>query len=112
VQRFFLRFLDRDILQRAHPARGRFRSLLLASLKHYMLNEYDRARAAKRGGGVPLLTLDMSAVEGRYPLEPRDTLDPERLYERRWVLTMIQRVSMSNDRRGAGGKHDDVIPLA
>jgi RNA polymerase sigma factor (sigma-70 family) len=91
VQGFFLRFLDRDILQRAQPARGRFRSLLLASLKHYMLNEYDRARAAKRGGGVTLLALDISAAEGRYALEPRDALDPERLYERRWALTMMQR---------------------
>ena len=89
VQGFFLRLLDREILRRAQPERGRFRSFLLASLKHFMINEYDRARAAKRGGGARPLTLDITAAEGRYALEPKDTLDPERLYERRWAQTLL-----------------------
>jgi len=89
VQGFFLRLLDRELLRRAQPERGRFRSFLLASLKHFMINEYDRARAVKRGGGVAPLRLDIAAAEGRYALEPKDTLDPERLYERRWAQTLL-----------------------
>ena len=94
VQGFFLRLLDRKILQRAQPERGRFRSFLLASLKHFMINEYDRARAAKRGGGAVPLTLDITAAEGRYALEPRDTLDPERLFERRWAQTLFRQAQV------------------
>ena len=90
VQGFFLRVLDREILRHAQPERGRFRSFLLASLKHFMINEYDRARAAKRGGGVAPLTLDITAAEGRYALEPKDALDPERLFERRWAQTLLR----------------------
>jgi RNA polymerase sigma factor (sigma-70 family) len=94
VQGFFLRLLDREILQRAQPERGRFRSFLLASLKHFMINEYERARAAKRGGGAAPLTLDITAAEGRYALEPRDTLDPERLFERRWAQTLLRQAQV------------------
>jgi RNA polymerase sigma factor (sigma-70 family) len=90
VQGFFLRVLDREILRHAQPERGRFRSFLLASLKHFMINEYDRARTAKRGGGVAPLTLDITAAEGRYALEPKDALDPERLFERRWAQTLLR----------------------
>jgi RNA polymerase sigma-70 factor (ECF subfamily) len=89
VQGFFLRLLDGEILRRAQPERGRFRSFLLASLKHFMINEHDRARALKRGGGVTPLRLDIAAAEGRYALEPKDTLDPQRLYERRWAQTLL-----------------------
>ena len=90
VQTMFVRLLEKGSLQRAQPERGRFRSFLLASLKHFLINEYDRARAAKRGGGVPMLHLDVVAAEGRYALEPRDLLDPERLFEQRWAATIVQ----------------------
>jgi RNA polymerase sigma factor (sigma-70 family) len=73
VQGFFLRLLDRGILRHAQPERGRFRSFLL-----------------KRGGGAAPLTLDVTAAEGRYALEPKDTLDPERLFERRWAQTLLR----------------------
>jgi RNA polymerase sigma-70 factor (ECF subfamily) len=94
VQGFFLRLLDRQMLQRAQPERGRFRSFLLASLKHFMINEYDRARAVKRGGGAAPLTFDIMAAEGRYALEPRDTLDPERLFERRWAQMLFHQAEV------------------
>jgi RNA polymerase sigma factor (sigma-70 family) len=90
VQGFFVRLLDRDMLQRAQPERGRFRSFLLASLKHFMVNEYQRTRAAKRGGGVAPLSIDVAAAEGRYALEPLDSLDPERLFERRWAQALLR----------------------
>jgi RNA polymerase sigma-70 factor (ECF subfamily) len=92
VQAFFVRILEKQALQHADPERGRFRSFLLASLKHFMLNEYNRARAAKRGGGQPIESIDVSGAEGRYALEPRDEANPERLFERQWALTILDRV--------------------
>ena len=92
VQTFFVRVMDRQSLRLADPDRGRFRSFLLISLKHFLINEYDRARTAKRGGGAAVLSLDFPAGESRYALEPGDALDPERLYEQRWALTVLQRV--------------------
>jgi len=94
VQGFFVRLLDRELLKRAQPERGRFRSFLLASLKHFMINEYERAHAVKRGGGTALVTLDITAAEGRYALEPLDTLDPERLFERRWAQTLLRQTQV------------------
>jgi RNA polymerase sigma factor (sigma-70 family) len=92
VQAFFVRILEKQALQHADPERGRFRSFLLASLKHFMVNEYNRARAAKRGGGQLIATIDVSGGEGRYALEPRDDANPEKLFERQWALTVLERV--------------------
>jgi RNA polymerase sigma factor (sigma-70 family) len=92
VQAFFVRILEKQALQQANPERGRFRSFLLASLKHFMVNEYNRARAAKRGGGQPTVTIDVSGGEGRYALEPRDDANPETLFEHQWALTVLDRV--------------------
>ena len=92
VQAFFVQILEKQSLQHANQERGRFRSFLLASLKHFMVNEYHRSRAAKRGGGQPIETIDVSGAEGRYALEPRDEANPERLFERQWALTVLDRV--------------------
>jgi len=92
VQGFFLHFLQHQSLLSARQDRGRFRSFLLACLKHYMANEHDRVSAVKRGGGQPLASLDVGSGEGRYALEPRDDTSPETLFERRWAVTLVDRV--------------------
>jgi RNA polymerase sigma-70 factor (ECF subfamily) len=79
------------VLGHADRARGKFRAFLLTSLKHYAANEHVRAAAGKRGGGEPLLSFDLQAAEGRYGLEPRDDLTPERLYDRRWAVAVLER---------------------
>ena len=89
TQEFFLRLLEKDALAKAAPERGRFRSFLLASLDNFLANEWDKARAKKRGGGVQALPLDLSTGESRLSLEPADTMTPERLYEREWTLTLL-----------------------
>lgn len=94
VQAFFLHLLQHDSLLSARPDRGRFRSFLLGSLKHFLANEYDRARTLKRGGGQPVTSLDVMSAEGRYALEPRDDTSPETLFERRWAVTLLDRVHM------------------
>lgn len=92
TQGFFARLLEKDYLAAADRSRGKFRSFLLASLKHYLANEWDRARARKRGGGQTLIRLDAQCVEKRYALEPSHELTAERTFERRWALTVLERV--------------------
>jgi RNA polymerase sigma-70 factor (ECF subfamily) len=92
TQGFFASLLERRDLELVRPERGRFRTFLLASAKHFLLNEAARSRAAKRGGGAVPLPLAFDEAEGRYQFEPVDVTTPETLYERRWALTLIERV--------------------
>jgi RNA polymerase sigma factor (sigma-70 family) len=91
TQEFFSRLLEKHYLRDADPARGRFRSFLLASLKHFLSNERDRVNAVKRGGRATVLPLEFESAEGRYSLEPPDAETPETVYERRWALTLLER---------------------
>lgn len=90
VQGFFARLLEKGDLAQAAPEKGKFRSFLLASVRHYLSNERDRARAAKRGGGR-LLSLDVATAERRYAAEPADRNTPDELFDRAWALTSIER---------------------
>lgn len=92
TQAFFARFLEKNFLGDVQRERGKFRSFLLASLKHFLANEWDRAQAQKRGGGHAIISLDQEATEGRYRLEPPDEMTPEKIYERRWALTLLDAV--------------------
>jgi len=92
TQEFFARLLEKGYLQSVNPAKGRFRSFLLASMRHFLANEWDRAKAAKRGGGRTQLALDFHSAEERYSLEPAHHLTAERLFERRYALTLLQQV--------------------
>jgi DNA-directed RNA polymerase specialized sigma24 family protein len=94
VQAFFVNLLEHDSFAAARQDRGRFRSFLLGSLKHFLANEYAHGRALKRGGGQNPLSLDVSSGENRYMLEPRDESTPEMLFERRWAATLIDRAHM------------------
>jgi RNA polymerase sigma factor (sigma-70 family) len=91
TQEFFARLLEKNYLKAADPARGRFRSFLLASLKHFLSNERDRVGAVKRGGHTTVISLEFENAEGRYSLEPSDHDTPETIYERRWALTLLER---------------------
>ncbi len=92
TQGFFARLLEKDFLAAIDRDKGRFRSFLLAACKHFLANEHDRAHAQKRGGGREPLSLDFHTAEGRYGLEPADTLTPERLFDRQWALTLLDQV--------------------
>ncbi|MCW5553111.1 MAG: sigma-70 family RNA polymerase sigma factor [Verrucomicrobiae bacterium] len=89
TQEFFARLLGQNTLGKADPARGRFRSFLLASLKNFLANEWDKARARKRGGGAQLLPLEFDTAETRcaQPVAPGDT--PDRAFDRQWALTLL-----------------------
>ncbi|MBN1555829.1 MAG: sigma-70 family RNA polymerase sigma factor [Phycisphaerae bacterium] len=92
VQGFLTRMLEKRDLSAVDRAKGKFRSFLLASLKHYLANEYDKARAKKRGGGVEVVALDSLQAEARYAVEPSDDMTPERLFDRRWALEVLEQV--------------------
>lgn len=91
TQGFFLSLLERDDLRKLHPDAGRFRSFLCASVRHFISNEMNRAKALKRGGGVVTISFDAEEAEKRYRLEPRDDRDPEKVFERRWAFTVLRR---------------------
>ena len=91
TQEFFIRVLEGRYLDRADPNKGRFRYFLLTSLKFFVADEEDRQRAHKRGGGQ-LVSLEFSSGEGRYQHEPSHGETPERVFERRWALMVIDRV--------------------
>jgi RNA polymerase sigma-70 factor (ECF subfamily) len=91
TQDFFMRVLEGRYLDRADPGKGRFRSFLLTSLKFFVADEEDRHRAQKRGGGA-VLPLEFSLGEDRYQREPAHDETPERIFERRWALAVLDRV--------------------
>src|SRR5215831_16538455 len=91
TQDFFLRVLEGRYLDRADPEKGRFRSFLLTSLKFFVADEQDRHRAYKRGGGA-VLPLEFSSGEESYQREAAHNETPERIFERRWVLSVLERV--------------------
>jgi DNA-directed RNA polymerase specialized sigma24 family protein len=91
TQEFFVRVLEGRYLDRAEPEKGRFRSFILTSLKFFVADEEDRQRARKRGGGA-LVPLEFSTGEERYQREPAHDETPERIFERRWALSVLDRV--------------------
>jgi RNA polymerase sigma-70 factor (ECF subfamily) len=104
TQEFFARLLEKDYLKAVDRTRGRFRSFLLAACTHFLANERDRAHAMRRGGGRPPVSIDVRRAEGRYRAEPAHELTAERLYQRRWALTLLDGVleRLGEESRRAG----------
>jgi RNA polymerase sigma-70 factor (ECF subfamily) len=92
TQEFFLRLLAKNYLAGVDREKGKFRAFLLASLKHFLANEWNRSRTRKRGCGKAVLSLDALSAESRYRLEPADELTPEKLFERRWAIAVLDEV--------------------
>ena len=90
TQEFFARLLQRDYLQAADQAKGRFRTFLLVALDRFLANEWDRARAQKRGGGCAVVPLDTTLAERLYAEQSVPELSLEQEYERRWALTLVE----------------------
>jgi RNA polymerase sigma-70 factor (ECF subfamily) len=92
TQEFFARLLAKNYLAKADESRGRFRSFLLASLKHFLANEWDKACAQKRGGGEVPISIDPDAAETACHFEPADNVTADKIFERRWALTLLDLV--------------------
>jgi RNA polymerase sigma-70 factor (ECF subfamily) len=92
TQTFFARFLEKNYLEGLSSDKGKFRAFLLVAVKHFLLNEWDRAHRQKRGGGAAALSLDAQDAETRYQINPADNLSPDKLYDRAWAVTLLERV--------------------
>jgi DNA-directed RNA polymerase specialized sigma24 family protein len=107
VQGFLAELLEKDRIRQADPARGRFRTFLLAAFRHFRSRERERDRAAKRGGGRAALTLDFESGEGRYSREPADARTPETLFLRRWALDLLEEaLRRTREEYERGGRGD------
>lgn len=89
TQEFFARLLQGRFLENVGPQKGKFRSFLLASLRNFLCDEWDRARAEKRGGGRTFISLDDYSAEELYLLEPDASAPAEQVFERRWALALL-----------------------
>ncbi len=89
TQGFFAHLLERHALRSVVPERGKFRSFLLKSLKNFLTDEHDRQQAQKRGGGQALISIDAQEAEQRYRLEPATPETPEKLFEQRCALALL-----------------------
>jgi RNA polymerase sigma-70 factor (ECF subfamily) len=110
TQEFFARLLEKDYLRSVDRSAGRFRSFLLAACTHFLCNQRDRAAARKRGGGRVPVSIEVRDAEGRYLAEPAHDLTAERLFQRRWALTLpegvLERLGDESRRAGRGPLYD------
>lgn len=95
VQGFCLHLQEKHTLEKADRERGKFRTFLLSSLQNFLSHETERARAQKRGGGVPLIELDAQDAEARFRLEPKHSVTPETVFEKRWAHALLEQTLTS-----------------
>jgi RNA polymerase sigma factor (sigma-70 family) len=107
TQDFFAHLLASGFPRGAAPERGKFRSFLLVSLRHFLVDQHRHAAAVKRGSGQRLISLDAAKAEERFRLEPQHELTPEKLYEREWAMTLLDHArSRLREEYSAAGKAD------
>jgi RNA polymerase sigma-70 factor (ECF subfamily) len=92
TQAFFARLLEQRTFEAADCSRGRFRAFLLTACKRFLINEWHKEQAAKRGGGRRPLSLDFESGESKYSLVAVDQTTAEQLYDRQWAITLLERV--------------------
>jgi RNA polymerase sigma factor (sigma-70 family) len=105
TQAFFARLLEKNYLEGISSNGGKFRAFLLVAVKRFLANEWDRANRQKRGGGAAPLSLDWQEADTRYQINPADDLSPDKLYDRAWAVTVLERViTRLRDENSAEGK--------
>lgn len=90
TQQFLASLLERKDLQTVHPRKGKFRTFLQTSLTHFLSNHRDYLQAAKRGGGRTVISLDGMPAEQFKRWEPSSDLTPDKLFDQRWAMTLLQ----------------------
>jgi RNA polymerase sigma factor (sigma-70 family) len=92
TQEFFTTLLEKDYLQGVDPERGKFRTFLLVVLQRFLAKEHRAKQAGKRGSGREPLSLDFVRGERQYAAEPTSEVTAEHVFERKWALTLLERV--------------------
>jgi RNA polymerase sigma-70 factor (ECF subfamily) len=104
TQGFFARLLEKATLASADPARGKLRTFLLTCARHFLSDEHDRARAQKRGAAL-VVSFDAAVAVQRFAAEPADDLSPDRLFQRRWAVAVLdQALRLLGEEQAAAGK--------
>jgi RNA polymerase sigma-70 factor (ECF subfamily) len=107
TQQFFARFLERKYVGLADQSRGKFRTFLIKSLEHFLINEWEKGNAAKRGGVQPIVSWDELEAEKRYLAEPADNLAPDKIFEKRWAMSLLEQALVRlQDEYSAPGKEE------
>jgi RNA polymerase sigma factor (sigma-70 family) len=104
TQEFFAHLIGKNLAARADPERGRFRAFVLTLLRHFLINEWERERAQKRGGGQTPVSLDALEADERYRLEPVQEQAPDQVFDRKWAEEILGRVhvQLRHDYEAAG----------
>src|SRR3954469_3092397 len=92
VQAFFARFLEKNYLEGLRAERGKFRAFLLASLKHFLANEWDKSQRQKRGGGIQHLSLDWQNADTQFQVAASAALTPDKVFDRDWAVALLGKV--------------------
>jgi RNA polymerase sigma factor (sigma-70 family) len=115
TQDFFAYLLERDLIARADPARGRFRAFLRTLCARQLADHRDRQNAAKRGGGRSPLPIDPGDAERRYAREPAHELTPEKIFDRTWALTLlcrvVERLRREYDDAGRSDRFEELLAM-
>ena len=90
TQEFFARLLAGNTFRTVDARKGKFRTFLLAALGHFLANAREHAQAAKRGGGQTIISLDVITAEQLHRLEPASDLSPDKLFDQRWAMTLLE----------------------
>ncbi|MDT8389700.1 MAG: sigma-70 family RNA polymerase sigma factor [Lentisphaeria bacterium] len=110
TQGFFAKLLEKGWLGSADRERGRFRTFLVTALKRYMINEWRRECAVKRGGRAPVLPLDTALAERIEAREGAHALSPDALFDRRWALALLDQAMRRLEAEWPGGQFDILKP--
>ena len=92
VQAFFARFLAKNYLAGLSAERGRFRAFLLASLKHFLINDWKKSQRQKRGGGEAALSLDWQTADTKFQVAATNEPSPDKAFDREWALALLAKV--------------------
>jgi len=92
TQTFFVRLLERNFLADVDNEKGKFRAFLLASLKHFLANDWDKSQAQRRGGGAAHLSLDWQTADTKFQVAATNEPSPDRAFDREWALALLAKV--------------------
>jgi RNA polymerase sigma-70 factor (ECF subfamily) len=92
TQAFFAKLLEKNFLEKLAEERGKFRAFLLAALKHFLANEWDKAQTQKRGSGAAHLSLDWQTADTKFQIAVQSEPSPDKAFDREWALALLARV--------------------